>query len=76
MHAYAVGINCADLIVKGGSKFNVYCGYSGGMDHESAIIARQSISLYDTSELHADVERWSSSTKGQEHLKSVRRSHQ
>ena len=64
MHAYAVGINCADLIVKGGSKFNVYCGYSGGMDHESAIIARQSISLYDTSELHADVERWSSSTKG------------
>ena len=64
MHAYAVGINCEDLIVKGGSKFNVYCGYSGGMDHESAITARQSISLYDTSELHADVERWSSSTKG------------
>ena len=64
MSAYAVGINCEDLIVRGGSQVSVTCGYSGGADNESAITAKRSISLYDTSELYANVERWSSSTKG------------
>lgn len=64
MNSYAAGINCEDLVVKGGSQLSVSCGYSGGADLESAIIAKRSISLYDTSEIHAVVERWSSSTKG------------
>ena len=64
MNSYAAGIHCEDLVVKGGSQLSVSCGYSGGADHESAIIAKRSISLYDTSEIHAVVERWSSSTKG------------
>ena len=64
MNSYAAGINCEDLVVKGGSQLSVSCGYSGGADLESAIIAKRSISLYDTSGIHAVVERWSSSTKG------------
>ena len=64
MNSYAAGINCEDLVVKGGSQLSVSCGYSGGADLEPAIIAKRSISLYDTSGIHAVVERWSSSTKG------------
>ena len=64
MYAYVNGINSKDLIVKGGSQVNVSCGYSGGDDYQSAITASRSINLYDTSEIYAEVERRSNSTKG------------
>ena len=64
MYAYVNGIKSKDLIVKGGSQVNVSCGYSGGDDYQSAITASRSISLYDTSEIRAVVERRSDSTKG------------
>ena len=64
MYAYVNGINSKDLIVKGGSAVSVTCGYSGGDDYQSAITASRSISLYDTSEIYAEVERRSDSTKG------------
>ncbi len=64
MYAHVNGIKSKDLIVKGGSQVSVTCGYSGGDDYQSAITASRSISLYDTSELRAEVERRSDSTKG------------
>ncbi len=63
MCAYVNGIYSNNLIVKGGSKVNVSCGYSGGNNDQAAITAFSSISLYDTSEIYAVAERRSSSTK-------------
>ncbi len=57
MGAYTNCIDVQNLVVKGGSKINAYCGYGGGLMYNAPIHAFKSINIYDTSEVYAEIER-------------------
>lgn len=57
MGAYS---SCADVErfnVKGGSKVNAYCGYGGGRSCNGTLYIRNTLNIYDSSEVYSEIER-------------------
>ncbi len=55
--SYSSGILTNHISLKNGSKLDVYCGYGGLTSYNAAVVATQSIYVYDGSELSAEIER-------------------